>query len=291
MKSVTIGARPIPQRKTIQNLSEVLEEICLEWDINSSNVKAILTDNGVNIMGACKNVFGVEKHLACFAHSINIVATTSLDQKGNNENLASQISVYSDNEITDDEVTENIEDNIVNDNIYIIKNIIKKIKRIVTFFRKSERANEELKELQQREWEKKESQCLKLIQEVRTRWNSRYDMLDRFLLLCDFVGRVLAKVAREKSSKAKPPLMITSEEEEIIREVRDLLKPLSQVTKEISSEKSVTLSKCIPLVSLLSKVKYICILKNFFKLLKYFLLKKFIFICAKIKISLNCFFF
>lgn len=48
--------------------------------------------------------------------------------------------------------------------------------------------------------------------------------------------------------------MVTSDEEEIAIEVRDILKPMWQITKEICSEKSVTLSKCIPLVFLLQKV-------------------------------------
>ncbi|XP_043468397.1 uncharacterized protein LOC122502421 [Leptopilina heterotoma] len=78
-------------------------------------------------------------------------------------------------------------------------------------------------------------------------------MLDRFLELSDFIGRVLLKVSREKSTRGKPPMMLTPEEEEIAIEIRDILKPMSQVTKEICSEKSVTLSKCIPLISLLQK--------------------------------------
>ena len=82
-----------------------------------------------------------------------------------------------------------------------------------------------------------------------------YEMLERFLKMCEFVGRVLAKVSRERCSKEKPPPMITSEEEEIAREFRDLLKPAWQVTMEICAEKSVTLGKSIPLVDLLRKVR------------------------------------
>ena len=48
--------------------------------------------------------------------------------------------------------------------------------------------------------------------------------------------------------------MITLDEEENAREVRDLLKPAWQVTQEICSEKSVTLSKCIPLVAVSREV-------------------------------------
>lgn len=61
-------------------------------------------------------------------------------------------------------------------------------------------------------------------------------------------------------------MMLTPEEEEIAIEIRDILKPMSQVTKEICSEKSVTLSKCIPLISLLQKVNTIFILLSVSKI-------------------------
>ncbi|XP_075164152.1 uncharacterized protein LOC142236760 [Haematobia irritans] len=42
--------------------------------------------------------------------------------------------------------------------------------------------------------------------------------------------------------------MLSGDELDALTEVRDILKPLWNITKEISSEKTVTLSKCIPLV-------------------------------------------
>ena len=52
-------------------------------------------------------------------------------------------------------------------------------------------------------------------------------MLERFLLLADFITRVLLK--------------LNGDELESLSEVRDLLKPLWQVTVELSSENSDTL--------------------------------------------------
>ncbi|XP_043469890.1 zinc finger BED domain-containing protein 4-like [Leptopilina heterotoma] len=74
-------------------------------------------------------------------------------------------------------------------------------------------------------------------------------MLERFLLLSGFVTVVLMNLQRNRSSKSKPPIMLTAVELEIMQEVKDVLKPLWQVTLEMSSEKIVTLSKCIPLIN------------------------------------------
>lgn len=134
-----------------------------------------------------------------------------------------------------------------------LRELLTKVKKIVTFFRQSERATTELSSLQK---DLPKNARLKLIQEVKTRWNSCYEMTDRFIVLADLVSKVLLQVKKDKSSRAKPPNMITGEEIDALIEVRDVLKPLIRVTQEVCSEKNVTLSKCIPLISGLMKVNY-----------------------------------
>ena len=247
MKSVIIGAKSISQTKTIENLSIILMRFCLEWGFNLENVTAVITDNEENVVGACKDVFGVSKHIVCLAHNLDIAVRNAIGlYKSSKDDEHQPLPDNVDSE--DDELHD--PDPVIQP----FKETIRKIKKIVGFFRRSERATEELKEMQMKEWKKRESECLKLIQEVRTRCNSLYEMLQRFLHLYEFVGRVLTKVSREKSSEEKPPQMITQDEKEIAREVRDVLKPAWQVTLEICPEKSVTLSKCIPLIALLRKV-------------------------------------
>ncbi|XP_044597479.1 uncharacterized protein LOC123274044 [Cotesia glomerata] len=132
----------------------------------------------------------------------------------------------------------------------MLRDLLTKVKKIVTFFRHSERATTELLSLQSN---LPESKRLKLIQEVKTRWNSCFEMINRFIVLADHVGKVLLQVKMDKSSKAKPPNMITGDELESLIEVRDILSPLWRVTQEVCAEKNVTLSKCIPLIASLRK--------------------------------------
>lgn len=144
-----------------------------------------------------------------------------------------------------------------------------KVKKIVKFLRCSEIASRELETLQE------QSGCkpaLKLIQEVRTRWNLCYEMLDRFFNLAGHVNCALLKVHRDKSSRSKPPDILTGDELDILIEIRDILKPLWHVTHEVSADKKVTLSKCIPLITGLKRVskffytcKYLVILQECFR--------------------------
>ncbi|XP_033229761.1 zinc finger BED domain-containing protein RICESLEEPER 3-like [Belonocnema kinseyi] len=216
-----------------------------DWGLDIANVKAIVTDNKPNVVGACKQAVSAQKHISCLAHNLNLAVTDALGlYKTNNqidqEEVPLPLPVFEDSEDEEDQIIlgVDVEDRGLDDDLPSFKRVVSKIKKIVNFFRKSERASEELKLLRMTEWRKAEKECLRLIQEVRIRWNSVYAMLDRFLLLCELVQRVLAKITREKTSKEKPPPMITAGEEELVREVRDLLKPAWQVTKEICAEKS-----------------------------------------------------
>ncbi|XP_052126662.1 zinc finger BED domain-containing protein 4-like, partial [Frankliniella occidentalis] len=103
------------------------------------------------------------------------------------------------------------------------------------------------------EWDVSESQTKRPIQEVRTKWNSCYAMIERFLLLADFLQRVLLKVKREKNTKTRRPSFLSDDELDALTEVRQLLKPLDIVTKSISGEKVGTLSLAIPLLNALKK--------------------------------------
>lgn len=83
-------------------------------------------------------------------------------------------------------------------------------------------------------------------------------MVDRFIVLADHVSKELLQVKIDKSSKAKPPNMITSKKVDALIEVRDILKHLLQVTQEVCLKKCVTLSKCILLISGLKKESFNC---------------------------------
>lgn len=99
-------------------------------------------------------------------------------------------------------------------------------------------------EKKQREAGLKEGQTKKLILDVRTRWNSTYYMLERFMDLISTIGAILL-------CRSDAPPMITSSEIGCLREIVQLIQPFERLTKEISGQHYVTVSKVIPLVSCL----------------------------------------
>ncbi len=87
-------------------------------------------------------------------------------------------------------------------------------------------------------------QTLKLIQEVETRWNSTFDMLQR---LYDLREPVAAAISNLNCDTA----LLTSSEYNIIQESLSLWQPFKPATTELSEEQRVSASKLIPLYRML----------------------------------------
>lgn len=86
---------------------------------------------------------------------------------------------------------------------------------------------------------------LKLKQECPTRWNSCFDMLDRILKIKDALISTLALIRSD--------LSLQTSKWEIIEKVVPILQPFYEITREISSEKHVSLSKVLIFLQLMTK--------------------------------------
>lgn len=96
----------------------------------------------IYIVSTIRQVFGSDKHLSCFSHTLNLIPAKML---------------------------ENLSD---------LKSLVDKIKTIVSYFKHSVVAADEFREIQQTN---SSETPLKLIHEVSTRWSSTYYMLKRFV--------------------------------------------------------------------------------------------------------------
>lgn len=202
INSITVGVTELDDHHTSSYLGQILLKTYDEWNISLNNVSAIVTDNAANILKAVRDTFGAEKQLSCFAHTLNLVPTTIL-----NENKE-------------------------------IKELIQKVKNIVTYFKQSVVAADELRKAQSTDV------TLKLLQDVLTRWNSVFYMIERFLILIESVSSCLIKLPKSLQ-------MLTANEVATLNEILKMLKPFESVSKEICEEKYVTSSKVIPMVNAL----------------------------------------
>ncbi|KAJ8332760.1 hypothetical protein SKAU_G00416560 [Synaphobranchus kaupii] len=117
-----------------------------------------------------------------------------------------------------------------------------KSRKIVAYFRTSTTAKERLTQVQERIGRP----SLKMIQEVDTRWNSTFHMLDRLYQQREPVGAALASLNTDLTP-------LTSQEYEAIGECLRVLSPFQQATVELSEEKRVSGSKVIPLMNMLQR--------------------------------------
>ena len=209
MKNYVLQTRAVPESHTGEHVSQLLDEAVKEWRLPVIHGNPpLVTDNASNMVKAAE-LFG-SLRVPCYAHTLNIAVQKCLSVRRANQLLA-------------------------------------KIRRIVSFFHRSNIATNILKA----KAEVLELPQLKLISDVSTRWNSAYDMLARFL---DMQVAIFATL-RSKEVGKSTDVSISDEDLVFAEEMIQFLKPLKDVTVMLCSEHNPTVSVIMPLHSqLLNKL-------------------------------------
>lgn len=202
IQSIDLSIVQLQSNHTAECLEQTMLKVFDEWNISKENVVGITTDNGYNIVAAVRRSFEAQ-HIHCFAHTLNLVTEAALL------------------------------------NEKIVPTIIK-VRAIVKYIKNSVNVSDKLRKIQI-ENNVAEGNIKKMILDVKTRWNSTYYMVQRFLELLKVVGQILI-------DDASSPEMPSASEVETLRNLETLLKPFEFATTEISGEKYVTMSKIIPMV-------------------------------------------
>ncbi|XP_038124484.1 zinc finger BED domain-containing protein 4-like isoform X2 [Cyprinodon tularosa] len=141
MKTLNLPTLPLEERHTAANIMLWMEEVIEKFDILPSKIKAIVHDNGSNMVAAARLL--EEKHgwfsVRCAGHTLQLIVNSTLKEPSINKATGAA-------------------------------------RNLVEHFRRSELANSKLKKQQQMNTAEH-----KLIQDVNTRWNSTYYMMERLL--------------------------------------------------------------------------------------------------------------
>ncbi|KAK3914497.1 Zinc finger BED domain-containing protein 6, partial [Frankliniella fusca] len=219
MISVELCAKPLDTRCTIAHLRTALRDVCTAWGIKDEAIIAFVTDGGASIKGAVRGEFGVLKHVTCFAHLLNGIdqAAIGLHTTTVPSEAGAELREVPDNE----EDLDDDGDDIQADGSGSLQDLVIRVKKIVRFVRTSTVTTAELLSLR-KEKGTPEHKCLKLMQEVRTRWSSAFEMLERFLQLADddIFAPAISSLHPELTAVAveTPPESIWSEFDQRVRD-------------------------------------------------------------------------
>ncbi|KAJ8709373.1 hypothetical protein PYW07_009199 [Mythimna separata] len=200
LKSVLLECAPMCGSHTAENIKNIVVRIVQDFKLKEK-VLIMVTDNASNMKSAVEKM-GF-KHFGCYAHTLNLVVKHC--------------------------TTEHTADKTVRD-------LINKVKNIVSHYKKSVKATEKLVLYQKQNGV---TVPKKVLQDVSTRWNSTLKMLERFVLLEDAIKATMALLCDEKWDT------LTPEEWRICREMCIVLQPFDQLTETMSAEKYVSGSQIL----------------------------------------------
>ncbi|XP_073710072.1 E3 SUMO-protein ligase ZBED1-like [Misgurnus anguillicaudatus] len=208
MLSHCLTTMPLEERHTAANIAEWVEDVTSKFDIPPEKIKAVVHDNGANVVAAAKIL--QERHgwasVRCAGHTLNLVVQSSL-------------KIHQ-----------------------AISKCVAAGRCLVEHFKKSELACTKLKEKQKQMGTKTNM----LVQDVCTRWNSTYQMLSRLLEQRWPVTGALSDPA--VTQRGKHYLDLKPEQWNLIEELSQVLQPFDAATVFLSGQHYVTLSALPQLV-------------------------------------------
>ena len=223
MKSATLQTRPLFESHTAANLADVLQKSVVEWHVAKSyKINSDHSDDPTQVRpipittdNASNIVKGVQE--GGFKPHIRCFAHSL--------NLAAQKGLETPS----------------------IARLLGRMRRVVTFFHSSSTATKLLES-------KQKALGLpihKLIQDVKTRWNSSYDMASRYLEQQPAIYATL--LSKDIKKNAKDIITLSDSDVKLAEELVNVLKPLKTVTTIMCDEHAPTVSVIHPMREMLMR--------------------------------------
>ncbi|XP_032428200.1 zinc finger BED domain-containing protein 1-like [Xiphophorus hellerii] len=235
LSSVLLGVQAFPQSHTAENIACVKASLMEEWGI-SGKVTCMVTDGAPNMV-ACVRELKLRHHI-CVAHTLNLVVKRALDQHPVLSGLRAKARKLVD--YFRSSTTVKVCSFLLFQYIMLIVCLYSYCSDLMAY--SSVSLKEKLTQVQLQLG----MQATKLMQEVETRWNSTYLMLQRLVELREPVGAALAGLHTDIP-------FFTASEFDIVVACLSLLSPFYDATTELSAEEHMSASKVIPLLKMIEK--------------------------------------
>lgn len=251
MKEFTLEVTPLRGSHTADFIREFWAESFARFGLSKDKLSMMLRDNASNGVKAC-NDWGI-KHFGCIAHCIHlVVGPFVLEERGNHLNAAELDEVANNEEQSGDDVAdfENPTSYEDAEQLKDVRKLVSKVRTIFKYVKNSGKAKEKLRGYC------RDTETLAVVLDVRTRWNSALDMIQKFLTMKNPLEQFLAFLLtsqgkREFSSKSLPN--ITEADWAVLTGVAKLLKPFKEVTTVLSGSSYPTFALALPLLRIVKE--------------------------------------
>ncbi len=194
LRSLVLITRTTSETHSGENIAADLTKSTVEWTLSEKNKPAITTDNAANELKAVRLVGWL--HVSCMGHNINLAVRAALE-------------------------------------LGTVRTIVARGRNQVTFFHNSPLATTMLME-KQLALDSSANRGHKLIQDVKTRWNSTYDMLNRLLVQVPAIHAVAHDARIKKQADKLKANLFSTDDQKIAEFLITLLGPLKTATEKLS---------------------------------------------------------
>ena len=256
MINMTIEIDPLIGRHTGEMICTRMSDAFERWNLNKEKLVLLLRDNASNATKAC-NDFEIES-FGCIGHSLHLIVGPLFVPKNNginNEEVIDDVVDYDNDEVI--ELLDAFTNESYKRNVTYLNKVVSNFRQIAKYIRKSTIAKEKLEKLQKANGV---NQTLSLELDVRTRWNSTFFMLEKFIKLKTSI-RIFLEVLlssdgqREFRNKSLP--LIQEEDWALVEGTCILIRIFAKATEVLSGENFPTFIYAMPI---LRKIK--CYLSN-----------------------------
>lgn len=272
----TLEVKELPGIHDSGAITNSLKDILSDWSLSLERCAMLVRDAGSNIVRAAVDM-GVN-NMSCIAHGIHLVVSgmlikprrvssaSTVDSPTDTEAIVEyedelldgeQETLHDIQELAIQELETYLDETFTSlqiNELDAVRGVVQSFRSLAVYFRKSPKARNRLSRIQQDELNVPSQSALNLKVDCPTRWNSCYDMLERFLALKpalhSFFVYLGTPTGRNEFKDAKRTLFQPKGSDWLtISCLKALLVPFSSATKILSGQLYPTVPLVLPALS------------------------------------------